>query len=206
MLFSFIISLMGLLFLLINSVLFNKTAKGKNKAYTIIRIYLTLLFVIELFCNIYGFLKPYSNFFLSHYYFIFQFILLSLFFRELFSNKLTKGIILFLLITVLLLLGYQYYTEPERYWSFNLIEIAVTSSLLILYASLFLIGYSKEYFYFCLGLIFYLSCSCYIFLSGNTDLILFTEPFFFDLWVFNSLFYIFYQFMIYKEWKVLNGK
>jgi len=43
-------------------------------------------------------------------------------------------------------------------------------------------------------------------LSGNTDTVIFTEPFVLDLWFFNSLFYILYQFLIYKEWKTLNSK
>jgi hypothetical protein len=36
--------------------------------------------------------------------------------------------------------------------------------------------------------------------------VIFTKPFVLDLWFFNSLFYILYQFLIYKEWKDLNHK
>jgi hypothetical protein len=45
-----------------------------------------------------------------------------------------------------------------------------------------------------------------IFLSGNTDSVIFTEPFILDFWFFNSLFYILYQFLIFKEWRSLNNK
>ena len=105
---------------------------------------------------------------------------------------------------VLLFLSYQYYSTPSLYWKFNVEEIAITTLLLIIYAAIFLTKYHEHYFYFCYGLIFYLSCSCFIFISGNQDLIIFKEPFLFDIWIFNSLLYIFYQVMIYKEWKGLN--
>lgn len=210
MLFPFIVSLVGLFFLLINSVLFYKTRKNKNVQYFIIMTYLICLFVEELFCNIIGFFHPGSNFFLSHYYFIFQFIALSIFFRNLFSNIVLKKMILFFLAVVLILLTIQYYREPSLYWRFNLFEIIVTSVLLILYALIFLIQNLKKvksnYLYFVNGLVIYLISSLSIFLTGNTDSVIFTEPFLLDFWFFNSLFYILYQFLIFKEWKALAIK
>lgn len=210
MLFPFLVSLVGLFFLLINSICFYVKRKNKDTLYLIIMVYLGCLFVQELCCNIIGFYHPGSNFFLSHYYFIFQFIALSIFFHRLLSNIALKRMILFFLVTVLVLLSIQYYRTPELYWEFNLFEIGVTSGLLILYAFIFLIQNFKtdmsDYFYFCNGLILYLICSLSIFLSGNTDSVIFTEPFVLDFWFFNSLFYIIYQFLIFKEWKALNNK
>ncbi|WP_139149645.1 hypothetical protein [Flavobacterium caeni] len=192
--------------LLINSILYNKEAKGKDRMYKILCVYLTLLFVVELFCHIIGFLKPNSNFFLSHYYFNFQFVLLSLFFYHLFADRRKKIFVLAMLVLVTLFLAYQYYTTPGLYWIFNIYEIGITTLLLMLYAGFSIMEFNRRYSHFCFGLIIYLSCSCFIFMSGNTDLVLTTEPFIVDIWVFNSLFYICYQVMIYREWKVLTGR
>ncbi|MDR7371793.1 hypothetical protein J2X17_002586 [Flavobacterium aquidurense] len=210
MLFPFFVSLVGLFFLLINSILFYRARKNKSIQYSIITIYLICLFVEELLCNITGFYRPGSNFFLSHYYFIFQFIALSAFFRQVFSNIALKRIVLFFLILVLILLAIQYYRKPDLYWEFNLFEIGVTSGLLISYGLIFLIQNLKKnksnYLYFTNGLVMYLTSSLSIFLTGNTDSVIFTEPFLLDFWFFNSLFYIVYQFLIFKEWKVLTVK
>ena len=210
MLFPFLVSLVGLFFLLVNSILFCKTRKNKNAHYYILMVYLIGLFVNELLCNIIGFYAPGSNFFLSHYYFIFQFIILSIFFRGLFSNAILKKAILILLILVLILLAIQYSRTPELYWQFNLFEIGVTSALLVLYALIYLTqnfeNVKSNYMYFSNGLIIYLVSSSTIFLSGNSDSVIFTEPFLLDFWFFNSLFYILYQFLIFREWKILNKK
>ncbi|SFD09207.1 hypothetical protein SAMN05216297_104157 [Flavobacterium phragmitis] len=208
MLFPFLVSLVGLFFLLVNTVSFYRTRKDKDSHYFILMVYLICLFVNELFCNIIGFYAPGSNFFLSHYYFIFQFILLSLFFRGLFTNAILKKAILFFLGLVLVLLAVQYYRTPSLYWEFNLFEIGSTSILLVLYAIIYLFQNFKNiksnYIYFSNGLIIYLVSSSTIFLSGNTDAVIFTEPFLLDFWFFNSLFYILYQFLIFKEWQALK--
>lgn len=210
MLFPFIVSLVGLFFLLANAIRFCITSKNRDVLYRILTTYLVLLFCVELFCNIIGFLYPGANFFLSHYYFIFQFITLNLFFYKCFSNKILKRIAVTVFIFVLLFLSIQYYRTPSLYWKFNLIEIAITSIPLLFYALYFIISNLKntkhDYSYFCNGLAIYLASSASVFLSGNSDSVIFTEPFILDFWFFNSLFYILYQFLIYKEWKVLNAK
>lgn len=209
MLLSFIISITGLLFLLFNSFIFLKTRKGKDKNYKCLTFYLTILFAVELACNIIGMLKPNSNFFLSHYYFIIQFNVLSLFFYYIFDSKRLKFFIIFNFIFVAIVLGVQYYNNPSLYLEFNVLEIGLTSFLLIVYCIIHFYKYLKssfEYFYFCFGLTFYLTSSMLIFLSGNTTLVFFEEPFYFDIWVFNSLFYILFQYLVFKEWKYLNDK
>lgn len=85
MLFPFIVSLVGLFFLLINGIRFYLARKNKDVLYRIITVYLILLFIIEFCCNLIGFLRPGENFYLSHYYFVFQFVAMSLFFYNIFS-------------------------------------------------------------------------------------------------------------------------
>lgn len=210
MLFPFIVSLIGLFFLLANAIRFCITSKNRDVLYRILTTYLVLLFCVEFFCNIIGFLYPGANFFLSHYYFIFQFITLNLFFYKCFSNKTLKRTVVIVFVLVMLFLSIQYYRTPSLYWKFNLIEIAITSIPLLFYGLYFIISSLKnvkhDYSYFCNGLVIYLASSASIFLSGNSDSVIFTEPFILDFWFFNSLFYILYQFLIYKEWKVLNAK
>lgn len=208
MLFPFLVSLVGLFFLLANAIRFYMTCKNRDVLYRIITAYLVLLFGVELLCHIIGFLYPNSNFFLSHYYFIFQFVTLNLFFYKSFTNKALKQIMAIVFVSVLIILGYQYCKRPSLYWEFNLVEIAITSIPLLFYAVYFIVSNLKKrkhnYFYFCNGLIIYVTSSAGIFLSGNSESIIFTEPFVLDFWFFNSLFYILYQFLIYKEWRVLN--
>ena len=210
MLFAFVVSLLGLFFLFVNTIRFFRTQKDKGFLYKVLSVYLCFLFIEELCCNVLGFLEPGSNFFLSHYYFILQFVILSFFYNSLFPNRFLRSIIKVALVLVLLILAVQYYQTPEIYWRFNLLEVGLTSIPLIVYALLFLILNFKKvkhkYFYFSNGLLLYLSCSACIFLTGNTESVFFTEPFILDFWFFNSLFYILYQFLIYKEWKFLNSE
>ena len=209
MLFSFTISLIGLFLLFINSVLFFSYRKDRDIVYKYIMYYLMIQFVVELCCNVIGILYPNENFFLSHYYFVIQFIMLSLFFHQVFKNKLLKKIAHINLAIVLLILSFQYYKTPSLYWKFNNFEIGVTSILLIFYSIVYFYENLKEsykYHFFCFGLTFYLMSSCLIFLSGNTQLVFMNEPVYLDIWIFNSLFFILFQILIYKEWKFLVKK
>lgn len=192
--------------LLGNCVLYFKTIQGKDRLYQILCVYLALLFVVEVGCHIIGVLKPNDNLFLSHYYFNFQFLALSLFFYRAFGDQRLKAMVVLLLLAIAGFLIWQYSSTPELYWIFNMYEIALTSFSLILYIAIYLMQNQERYFYFCFGLLFYLACSCYIFLWGNTNMVFFEKPFLFDVWIFNSLFYILYQILIYKQWKTLNDK
>lgn len=209
MFFSFAISLIGLFLLFINSFLFFKSRKDKDVVYKYIMFYLIIQFVVEFCCNLIGILYPNENFFLSHYYFVIQFIMLSLFFNKVIINKYLKKIVYFNLVSVLLFLSVQYYQTPSLYWEFNYFEIGVTSILLIVYAIVYFyenIKATYKYHYFCIGLTFYLTSSSLIFLTGNTQLVFKTEPVYLDIWIFNSLFFILFQILIYKEWVFLVKK
>jgi hypothetical protein len=135
--------------------------------------------------------------------------MLSLFFNKVIINKYLKKIVYFNLVSVLLFLSVQYYQTPSLYWEFNYFEIGVTSILLILYAVIYFyenIKATYKYHYFCIGLTFYLTSSSLIFLTGNTQLVFMTEPVYLDIWIFNSLFFILFQILIYKEWVFLVKK
>ncbi|WP_188467060.1 hypothetical protein [Bizionia arctica] len=117
-----------------------------------------------------------------------------------------KKAILVILVLQLLILSWIYFSDFQLFWDFNLYEIVSCSSILVLYALLFIFrNFEKEhkYFNFSVGLILYLICSVSIFTSGNMELVLWEEPFV-DIWIFNSIFYILFQYMIYREYKFLT--
>jgi hypothetical protein len=49
----------------------------------------------------------------------------------------------------------------------------------------------------------YMLSTSIIFLLGNVELVFIKDPYI-DIWVFNSIFFIVYQFLIFKEWRYLN--
>ncbi|TYA52495.1 hypothetical protein [Formosa maritima] len=164
--------------------------------------YLVALTVIEIACHAIGFLSPNSNLFISHFYFVFQFVFLSILFYQLFENKTIKRTIVLILALQLAVLSMIYFSNPQLFWEFNFYEIVSCSSILVIYALLFIIkNFEKEhkYFNFSVGLILYLICSISIFTSGNLRMVLWEDPFI-DIWIFNSIFYIIFQYMIFREY------
>lgn len=203
MIFGFLISLIGLFFLAFNTVIFIKNKTVRKKVSNIFIFYLIALLVTEICCHCIGYLKPNSNFFLSHFYFNFQFIFLSVLYFTLFKSKKVKKAIIFIGLCELCIIGSTYFVKPALFWEFNTVEIISTSTVLIGIALLFIYKNFErvhDYFNFSIGLIMYLMCSIFIFLSGNTELVFMEEPYL-DIWVLNSVFYIFFQFMIYKEYR-----
>ncbi len=206
-LLGFALSIFSLLLLFINSILFlSKGGKIKNKLYNYITTYLVVLFIVEFFCNWIGFVYPGENFYLSHFYFNAQFLLLSMVFYRLFSNKRLKKVIVINYTTVTIIIISMYIYNNELFWQFNLFEIASTSALLIIYSLIHLfntLGNHKKLFYFIIGLILYVLCSSLIFLFGNYELVFIEDPYI-DIWIFNTLFYIIYQALIFTEWRYIN--
>ncbi len=208
-LFPLGVSLIGLFFLLINNVLYLKTLKGKDNLYKTLSVYLLFLAVEEIICTVIGVLIPNANFFLTHFNFNIQLLILSYFFYQLFKNSTLKKLTLLLIGLVWVLLSCQYFYKPDLFWKFNIPEILTISFILISYSLIHLynnLGEEKKYFYFVIGLGSYLACSSIIYMSGNFELTFITEPVLIDIWIFNSIFFIIFQYFIFKEWKALNSK
>jgi len=205
--FGFALSIFSLFLLLINAILFSsKVMKFNNQVYKYITIYLIALFVVELFFNVIGYLNPGANFFLLHFYFNAQFVLLSAVFYRLFTNqKLKKIVVVNYIIVTLIIIG-MYVFNNDSFWQFNLFEIAATSLLLIVYAFIHFyntLGEKKKYFYLNTGMVLYVLCSSLIFLFGNYELVFIEDPYI-DVWIFNTVFYIIYQVLIFTEWRYIN--
>lgn len=164
--------------------------------------------IIELFCHLLGILKPGSNIFISHFYFVFQFLIITMFFLQLTNSKVFKKFIYIITVLVLLVIISSYVINKDLFWKFNLLEIGLTSLVLVAYIIFYFYrtmeNENVKFYYFFGGLVVYLLSSSLIFLTGNEELVIIKTPFYIDIWVFNSLFYIVFQFFIFKEIQFLK--
>jgi hypothetical protein len=196
------LSILSTIILLINCVLFIRSFDKQVKALKFFVPYLVAILIIQVVSTILGRLKI-PNIYFSHYYFIIQFILLSLFYSQVFISRTIKKIVLLAMIPVLLGIGIQYFFDPGLYFRFNLIEIIVLTTPLIVYSFLFLVqtlsNPKKEFIYINSGVLLYLLCSTLIFSSGN---IMQTLPENINemVWTANAFLYLVYQVLIFIEW------
>lgn len=192
----------GILLLLVNVIIFIKEFSNQGKAYRVFTYYLGVVFCIQLGSNIMmRFLI--NNIYLSHFYFIGQFVLLSLFylaiFRESFQKKIVKMGMIFGLLTSIT----QYGLDSSLFYKFNLFEIFATSFLLIVFATLHfynLLNEKKEFYYINIGILMYLFGSTVLFFVGNLSMVLSPE-WKLLIWTLNAFLYIVFQFFILFEWK-----
>lgn len=204
----FSLSLSGLLFLIFNTILFFTNKEIRKKTGKIFLTYLLSLCVVEITCHIIGFLSYGNNFFISHFYFYFQLLYISLLYRKLILNNLIKSVILVILLIQTIILGVLYSTDPNSFWVFNNYEIISISLILITYALYYIfsnLSTEHRYFNFSIGLILYFACSVAIFSVGNLELVLCKDPYI-DIWIFNVIFFIIFQFFILKEYLFLRSK
>lgn len=145
-----------------------------------------------------------NNLFMSHFYFVIQFVMLSLFYYNLFENKTQKIAVKIGGVFALSVLAVQYAIHPDLFFKFNLVEIFITSFLIIIYGTLHLFNSLnseiKKYYYLNLGVITYLIGSTIIFLSANMAISLKLSVFF-RIFMLNSFLYVIYQFLIWIEWR-----
>jgi hypothetical protein len=145
-----------------------------------------------------------NNLFISHFYFVLQFLILSLFYLSILKQNFQKKMIKFGLALCPLLLIIQYSLYPEFFFKFNLFEIFITSLLLIIYATFHLynlLNENKEYYYFTLGLLIYLFGSTVIFLAINLIIMLPGKKTFYAIFDLNVYLYIIYQLFVLYELK-----
>jgi hypothetical protein len=196
-----LIANIGYFLLFVNLVLFSIRLGTHGKANKIFMVYLLVILVIQLVSAYLSSLRIY-NLFLSHFYFVGQFILLSLFYKSLFKNHLQKKIINIGFVCCVVILGIQYGLEPNLFFSFNLFEIFITSFLLIVYGVFHfynMLTDKKEFYYINMGILFYLFGSTILFLVGNF-IVNMSGNWNKITWVTNSFLYVIYQLFIMFEW------
>lgn len=159
------------------------------------------MLVIQLMSQVFIWMKMH-NLFLSHFYFIIQFILLSAFFYNLINDKFQRKVILYFLITCLVLLTIQYVLNFELFFIFNHFEIFITSLALIVFATFHLynmLNESKKYYYITVGLTIYLFGSTVVFLTANLLNSFKSKIVFNSIFDLNSFLYVVYQLFIMYE-------
>jgi hypothetical protein len=149
-----------------------------------------------------------NNIFFFHYYFVGQFFLLSLFFRNILQSKFITKVIDSVIIGVLSSVCIYYLIFPYKYFEFNNFEITITSIPLIIYCFLFIVKKMEEadktYFYIVSGMFIYITCSTLLFSTGNIKVF---SPIKKVVWLMNATLFIVYHSLVFIEWyKYLRKK
>lgn len=203
-----ILAYAGYIILFINFFCYVKSStKNYGRAFSFFTIYLVGIFIINIFSEILIYFK-FQNLFLSHFYFIFQLTILSSFYKVLLLNSKHKQIINFLVICCIIPLAFQYVLNPNLIFSFNLLEIVITSMSLIIIISFHLYNMltsKKEFFLVSVGLIIYLFSSTFLFLLMHFN-VLIQSPLLNMIYPINSILIIIYQLFIFAEWKINYSK
>ena len=138
-----------------------------SKAFKIFTVYLVIIGLIQLSMSIHSYyLEGESNLFFFVYYFVLQFITLSLFYKELLAYKwihIVTGI-------VALIIAYQYFLDPSMYFRYNPIGSSLTQIVIVIYSLLYFyksLSGKREFLIVNVGLFFYMLSSLLIFASGN---------------------------------------
>jgi hypothetical protein len=192
----------GFIVLFLNLVLFIRGFSNQVKAYAIFTWYLGIIFAIQIISNALMKMRI-NNLFLSHFYFIGQFVILSFFYGTILKVKFQKNIVKLGLVIGLFVLGMQYANDTDLFFRFNLFEIFITSFLLIIYATFHfynMLNEKKEFYYINMGVLLYLFGSTILFLVGNLMIVL-SSKMSKITWILNAFLYIIYQLFILVEWR-----
>lgn len=199
--YSFLVNL-GYFLLLINFIVFAIGLSKKQKSYVIFTVYLFLIVCIQIITVVLRKLGL-NNLFLSHFYFIGQFIMLGLFYFNLITDKFQKKVIKITVVLALISLAIQYSVRPDLFFKFNLYEIFITSFLLLIFATFHfynMLNGKKMYYYINIGIILYLFGSTILFLVGNLSVMLSSKYYKVPSRI-NYVLYVIFQLFILVEWK-----
>lgn len=194
---------LGYFILLVNFFLYSGGFSKYGKTFQYIVYYLTVLVIVQVSMEILV-LQSIDNLYFIHVYFIGQFLCLGFFYKSLMKTKSQVAIIQYSMLIGCVILIVDYTINPEQFFKFNLLEIALTSLLVVLYAIMHLYNMlleKKEYYYLTIGIITYLLASTVLFFVGNLTIGL-SDAVKFLTWILNAIFVIVYQLFILFEWKI----
>ncbi len=200
------IKYLGILLLLINFILFTKSHRHyKNlMAFNILYIYIIISLSLLTITNVFNELKI-RNLYLSHFYFIFQYVLISIFYIILFRNNDQRRFIQILFILVILTLGIQYVIYPLNFFKFNLLEIFLTSFPLTIYSIIHLYNSLTKkgvYLYFNAAILIYITATTLIFILGNYITgVEIDKTIARNIWFIHKILYLAFLTLILLEWK-----
>lgn len=189
--------------LVLNTLLYFIGYRNNSVAYKIICFYLLICAIVQGYSSyLASFSKP--NLFLSHYYFVGQFVLLSLFYKQILKRAIKKKLIILCLLIVSILVAIIYIVKPEEYFRFNLIEVIITSLPLVFFAFLFFLenlNFSKKFIYLNSGVFVYLIASTFLFSVGNYIVeSKIAKSISIYVWILNNIMYSIYLLLIFVEW------
>lgn len=193
----------GYFILLISLLLYTYSFFRLEKANVFFILYIAFSFVMQFSLELMYYLSM-NNLFAVNIFFIGQLILLGLFFRSILEDKKQKGFVTWSLILALLALVIQFYLDSAQFLKFNLFEITISSLLIVVYALLHfynMLTSKKEYYYFTIGVVFYLLTSTVLFLVGNLTVGL-SDEFKLMSWNLNAVLVVIYYLFILFEWKI----
>ncbi|WP_116787538.1 hypothetical protein [Flavobacterium psychrotrophum] len=201
-----ILSYIGIILLLINSVAYFLRFKNNNSAYKCFTVYLVGIFIIQT-ATVGMALNGLNNLFLSGYYLFYQFILLSLFFYRLLlpSDRKKADMVKYASGITLAGLILHYVLDPAVYYTVNTTGFLITSILLIGYCLLYLfelLSKKSVFNYITIGIFIYLISSTLVFFSTASALTAtLSDDMFYVLWIINIILFNIYQLLILWEWK-----
>lgn len=138
-----------------------------GKAYKIFTIYIIGVLLMDyISSHMWRWFRIY-NIFMTHFYDLFQFVILSYFYATLLKTKKQLFAVYILLIILPVFLLSRYVFNPQMFFEYSLLETYLTTMPLIIYSSMHLynnLGDKSEFYYINVGLLFYLFSSTFIFL------------------------------------------
>ena len=195
------VSTLSTVLLLINCILYFKSFGKQNKAFKVLCYYLIYSLLIQILTITLNRLKI-PNLFLSHKYFIGQFLFLSIFYQNVLVLERHKKLIRFFIFFTLLAVGTIFYLDPSSYFKFNLLEVIIVSIPIIIFSVLYFIqsmNNTKSFIYINSGIFIYLVASTFLFSAGNfinsSQSTLKN-----NVWALNAMIYLSYQVLIFIEW------
>ncbi len=138
-----------------------------GKAYKIFTIYLFGVLLIDFISSKLWKWFGIYNIFTSHFYELFQFVMLSYFYATLLKTKQQLYLLYSLLIVLPIFLLSRYLFIPRMFFEYSLLETYLTTIPIIIYGVMHLynnLNETKAFQYANIGILLYLFCSTFIFL------------------------------------------
>lgn len=139
----------------------------QGKTYKIFSFYLFGVLLIDFISSkLWKWFGIYNNF-TSHFYDLFQFVILSYFYATLLKTKQQLYIVYSLIIVLPIFLLSRYVFNPKMFFEYSLLETYLATIPIIIYGTMHLynnLNEKKEFHYANIGILLYLFCSTFIFL------------------------------------------
>lgn len=151
-----------------------------GKAYKIFTIYITSVLIIDFISSKLWKWFGIYNIFTSHFYDLFQFVILSYFYAALLKTKQQLYIVYSLIIILPIYLLSRYVFNPKMFFEYSLLEMYLATIPIIIYGTMHLynnLNEKKEFQYANIGILLYLFCSTFIFLLFELKNVLKIESF-----------------------------